>query len=145
MKVSDVITSKGSTEVFTIAPDAPISDLLDELAEHNIGALVVCEDERRLVGIVSERDVVRKLRGISDPTSQPVSSIMTTDVHTCAPEDSITAMLETMTNLRIRHVPVISEDGDLVALLSIGDAVKYRMQQLKFERDQLNQYVASAR
>ncbi|MGH1562222.1 CBS domain-containing protein [Mumia sp. DW29H23] len=145
MKVSDVITSKGSTEVFTITPDASISDLLDELGERNIGALVVSEDGSHVLGIVSERDVVRKLRGIEDPTSQRVSSIMTTDVHTCTPEDPITAMLEIMTNERIRHVPVLDEEEQLVALLSIGDAVKYRMQQLQFERDQLNQYVASAR
>src|ERR671921_2640869 len=98
MKVSDVVSSKGSTEVFTIAPDAPVSALLDELGERNIGALVVSEDGTHVLGIVSERDVVRKLRGVGDPTSQPVSSIMTTDVHTCGPDDSITAMLEIMTN-----------------------------------------------
>ncbi|WP_370618509.1 CBS domain-containing protein [Mumia sp. Pv 4-285] len=145
MKVSDVITSKGSTEVFTIGPDAPVSELLDELGERNIGALVVSDDGTHVLGIVSERDVVRKLRGIADPTTERVSSIMTADVHTCTPDDSITAMLEIMTNERIRHVPVIDEDEALVALLSIGDAVKFRMQQLQFERDQLNEYVASAR
>lgn len=145
MKVSDVVTSKGSTEVFTIAPDAPVSALLDELDARNIGALVVSEDGTHVAGIVSERDIVRKLRSAGDPLAQPVSSIMTSEVHTCGPDDSIGALLEIMTNERIRHVPVVDEDEVLVAILSIGDAVKFRMQQLQFERDQLNQYVASAR
>lgn len=141
MRVHDVLTSKGSSTVYTIRPDATISDLLDELAEHNVGALVVSSDGSTMLGIVSERDVVRMLRNVDDPRSVAVSQIMTTDVSVCAPEDSLTSLMVTMTEQRVRHVPVLHE-GQLIGVLSIGDAVKHRMEQLEFERDQLNNYVA---
>lgn len=141
MRVSDVLTSKGSDEVVTVTPDASIADLLDLLAEHNIGALVVSRDGNTIEGIVSERDIVRKLRGVDSPQSLTVSAIMTSDVVTCTPDDEVTALMNLMTERRFRHVPVISDDR-LAGVVSIGDAVKARMAQLKFERDQLNQYVA---
>lgn len=145
MRVSDVISSKGNDAIFTVRPDASISELLDVLAEHNVGALVVSEDGETLAGIVSERDVVRKLRGVDKPNEQPVSSIMTAadDLRTCTPADSFAMLMNLMTEHRVRHVPVL-EDERLIAVVSIGDAVKYRMGKLEFERDQLNEYVASA-
>ncbi|KHL17018.1 CBS domain protein [Mumia flava] len=145
MKVSDIVSSKGSTEVFTIRPDASVSDLLDVLAEHNIGALIVSEDGDHVLGIVSERDIVRKLRGVPEPGTQTVEAIMTTDVHSCQPGDDIGVLMSIMTDRRIRHIPVLDEEGALTALLSIGDVVKFRTEQLEFERDQLNEYVAQAR
>lgn len=143
MRVNDVIASKGDTAIYTIAPEATVGDLLDDLAEHNVGALVVSTDGETMLGIVSERDVVRKLRGLDDPRTRSVGEIMTSDVFTCGPDDPFTRLLELMTEHRIRHVPVL-DDGRLVGVLSIGDAVKLRMEQLKFERDQLSEYVASA-
>ncbi len=141
MRVSDVLSSKGSATIFTIRPEASISELLDALAEHNVGALVVSSDGTTMLGIVSERDVVRKLRDVDEPRSVTVEEIMTADVRVCAPEDSFGSLMTVMTELRVRHVPVL--DGDeLVGVLSIGDAVKYRMDQLEFERDQLNNYVS---
>jgi CBS domain-containing protein len=143
MRVSDgdVLSSKGSAEIFTIRPDATVSELLDALAEHNVGALVVSSDGASMLGIVSERDIVRKLRDVDEPRSATVESIMTSDVRVCAPDDSFGSLMSVMTELRVRHVPVL--DGDqLVGVLSIGDAVKYRMDQLEFERDQLNNYVS---
>ena len=141
MRVHDVLTSKGSTTVHTIAPDATVRDLLEVLADRNIGALIVSVDGQTMLGIVSERDIVRKLRDVDDARSRPVSDIMTTDVHVCAPDDSFAGLMAIMTEHRVRHVPVL-DDGRLVGVLSIGDAVKHRMEQLEFERDQLSSYVA---
>ena len=142
MRVNDVLTSKGSDEVFTISPDASITQLLDQLAEHNIGALIVRATGGELVGIVSERDIVRKLRGVQDPHSATVAQIMSEQIHSCSPDTPLAELTATMTRYRVRHVPVLDE-GRLVGLVSIGDAVKYRMEQLEFERDQLEQYVQS--
>jgi len=141
MQVRDVLASKGSSAVFTIRPDATVSDLLEAFAEHNIGALVVSVDGHTMLGVVSERDVVRKLRTVVDARSATVDSIMSTDVHVCAPDDSFSSLMSVMTEHRVRHVPVL-EDGDVVGVLSIGDAVKQRLSELEFERDQLNRYVA---
>ena len=141
MRVSDVLSSKGSGEIYSIRPDATMTELLDALAEHNVGAMVVSHDGTSMLGIVSERDVVRKLRDFDEPRSVTVEQIMTTDVRVCAPDDSFGSLMAVMTEHRVRHVPVL--DGEtLVGVLSIGDAVKYRMDQLEFERDQLNNYVS---
>jgi CBS domain-containing protein len=141
MRVSDVLASKGSDAVFTIRPDSTVRELLDVLAELNVGALVVSEDGKGLLGIVSERDIVRKLRDVESARDMTVGDIMTTDVQLCAPEDSFGGLMAIMTEHRVRHIPVV-DDGVLVGVVSIGDAVKYRMEQLEFERDQLNNYVA---
>lgn len=141
MRVSDVLSSKGSSTIYTIRPEATMSELLDALAEHNVGALVVSNDGSTMLGIVSERDVVRKIRDFDDLKRVTVEQIMTSDVRVCAPEDSFGSLMAIMTEHRVRHVPVL--DGDqLVGVLSIGDAVKQRMDQLEFERDQLNNYVS---
>ncbi|MDX6276242.1 MAG: hypothetical protein QOJ72_370 [Nocardioidaceae bacterium] len=141
MRVSDVLASKGSGAVFTIRPEASVRDLLDQLAEHNVGAMIVSDDGHTMLGIVSERDIVRKLRDADNARDMTVDSIMTTDVRVCAPDDSFKSLMQVMTEHRVRHVPVL-DDGELVGMLSIGDAVKHRMEQLEFERDQLNKYVA---
>jgi CBS domain-containing protein len=141
MRVSDVLASKGSGAVFTIRPEASVRDLLDQLAERNVGAMVVSDDGHTMLGIVSERDIVRKLRDADNARDMTVDSIMTTDVRVCAPDDSFKSLMQVMTEHRVRHVPVL-DDGKLVGMLSIGDAVKHRMEQLEFERDQLNKYVA---
>ena len=141
MRVHDVLTSKGSTTVHTIAPDATIRELLEVLAERNIGALVVSSDGSTMLGIVSERDIVRKLRDVEHARDMAVSEIMTTDVRTCSPDDSFGSLMAIMTEHRVRHVPVLDDDR-IVGVLSIGDAVKHRMEQLEFERDQLSNYVA---
>ena len=141
MRVHDILTSKGSAEVFTIAPDATVRELLDVLAERDIGALVVSDDGASMLGIVSERDIVRKLRDVPNARDAAVADIMTTDVRVCSPEDPFADLMAVMTEHRVRHVPVL-DDGRLVGVLSIGDAVKHRMEQLEFERDQLSNYVA---
>ncbi len=141
MRVSDVLSSKGSSTIYTIRPEATMSELLEALAEHNVGALVVSDDGTTMLGIVSERDVVRKIRDFDNLKSVTVEQIMTSDVQVCAPDDSFGSLMAIMTEHRVRHVPVL--DGDqLVGVLSFGDAVKQRMDQLEFERDQLNNYVS---
>mgnify|MGYP003546768762 FL=1 len=141
MRVRDVLTAKGSSAVFTISSDATIEQLLDSLAEHNVGALIVSSDGQTLTGIVSERDIVRKLLGVQSPRSVLVNQIMSTDVQVASPEESFGALMAAMTEHRVRHIPIIEEE-QIVGLVSIGDAVKFRMDQLEFERDQLTNYVS---
>ena len=140
MKINDVINAKPSHEVVTIGPDATVRELIALLAEHNVGALVVSEDGERVTGIVSERDVVRRLHADEAVLDTVVRDIMTADVRTCAAEDGLTDLMQTMTQHRIRHVPVVA-DGRLTGIISIGDVVKSRIGELEFERDQLDSYV----
>ena len=140
MRISDVVSSKPSGQVVTISPDATVRDLLALLAEHNIGAVVVSTDGRAVDGIVSERDVVRRLHQDDAVLDGSVSSIMTRDVRTCEPHTSVDDLRVMMTERRIRHVPVVS-DGSLTGIISIGDVVKSSLDQLQFERDQLDSYV----
>lgn len=141
MKIADVLTRKAIAEVVTIASTATVRDLLGVLAEHGIGACVVSSDGTSVAGIVSERDVVRRLHENDALLAAEVSSIMTAEVETCAPEATIDEILGIMTKRRIRHMPVVSPDGALVGIVSIGDLVKHRIDQLAFERDQLEAYV----
>lgn len=140
MRIQDVIQGKGSQAVVTIRPDATVRELVALLAEHNVGALVVSEDGERVAGIVSERDVVRRLHAEDAVLDATVSTIMTADVRTCAAQDGLTDLMQTMTEHRIRHVPVVA-DGRLTGIISIGDVVKNRIGELEFERDQLDSYV----
>jgi CBS domain-containing protein len=140
MKISDVIRGKSSAEVITIDPDASVRDLLALLAERNIGAVIVRSGDSGFDGIVSERDVVRKLNGNDSVLDAPVREIMTSVVHTCEPGHDVDELMAQMTEHRIRHVPVVDKD-ELVAVISIGDVVKSRITQLTFERDQLDSYV----
>jgi CBS domain-containing protein len=141
MRIADLIARKGSA-VLTVPPDAPVSNLLEVLAERNVGAAVVCEGDR-LAGIVSERDVVRHLhqRGAS-LLDAPVSEIMTTVVATCRFEDDVQTLSRTMTERRIRHIPVVDEQERLTGIVSIGDVVKSRIDQLEEHRNQLEAYIS---
>ena len=143
MRISEVIAAKASQEVITIAPDATVRDLLRLLAQHNVGALIVSTDGTSVDGIVSERDIVRRLNDREHVLESPVSSIMTTEVHTCEPHQRINELMQAMTERRIRHVPVL-KGGRLIGIISIGDVVKSRMSELEFERDQLDSYVHTA-
>jgi CBS domain-containing protein len=143
MRINQVLAGKGSSEVVTVPPDASVRELIGMLAEHNIGALVVSGDGARVDGIVSERDVVRRLHEDEQVLDSPVSAIMTADVHTCEGDQPITSLMAVMTKQRVRHVPVV-KDGRLAGIVSIGDVVKSRMSELEFERDQLDSYVHGA-
>jgi CBS domain-containing protein len=140
MLISDVIRSKGDM-VVTVAPDETVKTLVGMLDEHKIGALVVSSDGTSIGGIVSERDVVRRLhRDGAAVLDQKVSEIMTADVRTCAPEDNLEDTARTMTELRVRHLPVVADDR-LIAIISIGDVVKHRIGELQDERQQLVDYI----
>jgi CBS domain-containing protein len=140
MRISDVIRRKGDT-VVTLRPDATVRGLLEALEQNHIGAVVVSDDGSRVSGIVSERDVVRHLHtdgvGVLD---QSVAMIMTSDVQTCSPEDGLDELARVMTEHRVRHIPVVV-DGKLVAIVSIGDIVKGRIDELQTERDHLVGYI----
>ena len=140
MKINDVIRGKASNDVVTITQDSTVRDLLALLAEHNIGAVIVSADGQAVDGIVSERDVVRKLNGNDAVLDGSVQEIMTSVVQTCEPGHDVDELMAQMTEHRIRHVPVL-DNGRLVGVISIGDVVKSRITQLTFERDQLDSYV----
>ena len=140
MRISDVLRSKGST-VATVDPGLTVSGLVAELAKHNVGAMVVVANGQ-VVGIVSERDVVRQIhaRG-ANLLNAKVSEIMTSSVFTCLPTDSVNSLEQTMTERRIRHMPVVV-DGELAGIVSIGDVVKSRIGELESDREQLESYIA---
>jgi CBS domain-containing protein len=139
VRISDVLKNKGSG-VLTVAPDMTVSDLLAVLATRNIGAMVVVDPDGP-VGIVSERDVVRKLHEFGvDLLSRPISEIMTAQMITCTPADSVDSLSVLMTTNRVRHVPVI-EDGRLAGIVSIGDVVKTRMEELQVQQEHLEAYI----
>jgi CBS domain-containing protein len=140
MRISDVLASKPSSQVVTIGPDSTVRELLGLLAEHNVGAVVVSGDGESVDGIVSERDIVRRLHDDESVLDGAVSAIMTGDVETCEPSTTVDDLRVVMTERRIRHVPVVT-DGRLSGIISIGDVVKSSLDQLQFERDQLDSYV----
>jgi CBS domain-containing protein len=145
VNISDILRHKAAAEsdgggVVTIAPSETVTTLLAMLAEHNVGALVVVKDDE-VAGIVSERDIVRRIaeRG-AQMLDANVEQIMSTSVVSCASKDKVDSVAETMTERRIRHMPVI-DDGQLVGIVSIGDVVSSRIRQLETDRGQLEQYI----
>ena len=139
MRIADILRSKGSA-VATVTETTTVSGLLTELAVHNIGAMVVVGPEG-VLGMVSERDVVRKLheRG-PDLLRHEVKDIMSSVVVSCTPDDHIDDLSALMTNNRVRHVPVL-HDGRLVGIVSIGDVVKNRMEELQAAHQHLQAYI----
>ena len=142
MRINQLLGSKAG-DVVTVPPAATVRELVALLAEHNIGALVVSADGSSVDGIVSERDVVRRLHDDESVLDAEVSTIMSHPVRTCEGSDTVNELMALMTERRFRHVPVVQDDR-LVGIVSIGDVVKSRMSELEFERDQLDSYVQSA-
>ena len=144
MRISDVLRSKGS-DVVTISGSAQVADLVALLKEKGIGAVVVVDDAAPdvIAGIVSERDVVRRLAdGTEGLLTGTVGELMTAQVHTCSGADELHDVALKMTERRIRHLPVV-QDGRLVSIVSIGDVVKARLGELQSERDALEGYINS--
>lgn len=143
MKISDILRYKGSS-VVTVTPSESVRAVIRVLAEHNIGALVVADGDR-VAGIISERDIVRRLdergEGILD---LPASELMTATVVTCRRDDDLNRVASDMTELRVRHMPVL-DDGRLTGIVSIGDVVAGRIRQLEQDRGQLEQYITQGR
>ncbi len=138
MNVDGILRAKGAN-VVTIRPDASVGQLVDGLREERIGAMVVSEDGRTVLGIVSERDVVR---GLADRGPRildaPVAELMTRQVFSCTPQDSVKHVMAEMTKRRIRHLPVIT-DGALAGIVSIGDVVKNRLEEMETETNVLRE------
>lgn len=141
MRISEVVQSKGAG-VVTTSPATTVAGLLALLAEKGIGSVVIIDEAAAIAGIVSERDVVRHLhRSGSGVLDAPVSSIMTASVITIHRDDDLESVARTMTENRVRHLPVVDDDNRLVGLVSIGDIVKTRIDHLQAERDQLMAYI----
>ncbi|WP_319437409.1 CBS domain-containing protein [Mycobacterium sp. RTGN5] len=139
MRIADILRTKGAA-VATVTETTTVTGLLAELVIHNIGAMVVVGADG-VVGIVSERDVVRKLHDHGpELLRSSVSDIMSKILVTCTPEDQIDDLSALMTNNRVRHVPVMQGDR-LVGIVSIGDVVKHRMEQLQSEQEHLQAYI----
>jgi CBS domain-containing protein len=140
MNVESVLNSKGST-VVTARPETPITAIAKLLTEARIGAVVISADNTRVEGILSERDIVNAVaaRG-EEALSLPASALMTRNVVTCAPEDHVADLMAVMTEKRIRHLPVVDE-GALAGIISIGDVVRCRVQEISAEAEALRTYV----
>jgi CBS domain-containing protein len=144
MRINDVLRAKGA-QVVTVTPDTTVRRLLAILAEHRIGAVVVSCDGIAVDGIVSERDIVQALasRGAA-VMSEPVTAIYTAGVHTVTPQTPIEEVMRMMTERRVRHAPVVV-DGSLQGIVSIGDVVKIRIDELETERTALTEYITGTR
>jgi len=143
MNVEAILRGKGRA-VATIRPDQTVTAVLAALRDRNIGALVVSEDGEAVDGIISERDIVH---GLADHGSQllslNVAELMTRPVTTCDPDDSVADLMAEMTNRRIRHLPVV-RDGRLAGIVSIGDLVKNRLDEIEYEASSLRSFIAGA-
>ena len=144
MRISDLLRVKG-TQTVTVPPDMRVRGLLAVLAEHQIGAVVVSVNGTSVEGIASERDIVRALaqRGAA-VLSEPVTAIYTAEVRTVTPQTSLEEVMRMMTVHRIRHAPVMA-DGGLQGIVSIGDVVKSRIDELESERAALTGYITGTR
>ena len=143
MQVAQILKTKGRT-VTTVAPELRIAEVIDMLSRLRIGAVLVTRGESEVAGILSERDVIH---GLADHGARlfemRVSEIMTKDVVTCTPDNTIDEIMREMTNRRVRHIPVL-EDGRLCGIISIGDVVKNRLEELSAESDMLRNYIVGA-
>jgi CBS domain-containing protein len=143
MTVKAILESKGDN-VVTIEPTASLAAAVKILADRRIGALIIFGADRRVVGIVSERDIVRALAERGDVAlDEPVGQVMTRKVVTCTSGETIAAIMERMTAGKFRHVPVV-EDGQLLGIVSIGDVVKYRLHEIEHESAALRDYIQTA-
>lgn len=144
MRVATILEDKGSN-VATISGGATLAEAAGELRLRGVGALVVSTDGRTIEGIVSERDLVRRLaeKG-AQSLDEPVSSVMTAEVRTCSPSDTCDDLMRVMTEHRTRHLPVVV-DGRLSGIISIGDVVKHRVNELEEESEALHDYITTGR
>lgn len=143
MTVRQVLAEKGG-DVITIGPERTLADAAALLAARKIGAVVVCRDGAAVVGILSERDIIRALARKGEGTlSDHVSAHMTAEVVTCSPDADMGHLMRVMTQGKFRHVPVV-EAGRLVGIVSIGDVVKRRLAEIEAEHEALREYIATA-
>ena len=143
MNVEHILSDKGR-EVLTVAPDRTLMEAARTLSEKRIGAVVVSDPGNPVLGILSERDIVRAVAANGAAAlNEPVSRYMTGKVVTCTSRSAINDLMETMTTGKFRHVPVV-EDGRLLGIVSIGDIVKFRVAEIEGESQALREYIATA-
>lgn len=143
MIVAQVLKAKGNHQVETIAPEATVADAAKKLAKLRIGALVVADATGAMLGIVSERDLVRVMAESGAASlNHSIASLMTTKVQTCTLTDQVAKVMQTMTNGRFRHMPVV-DGGKMTGLISIGDVVKARMSEIEMENAALADWIKS--
>ena len=143
MIIKSILAAKGGN-VISIEPTASLEAAVKMLAQHRIGALLVLGPDRRVVGIISERDVVRVLaEREAGVLAEPLSQVMTRKVVTCSPSDSVGVLMELMTVGKFRHLPVIEHD-QVIGIISIGDVVKHRLQEIEQESAALRDYIQTA-
>ncbi len=142
MIVDHILQSKGA-KVHTIRAEAKVAEAIRVLNDENIGAVVVVDANDAVIGILSERDVIRSMKGdAATVLFSPVSSYMTSSVFTCTPDSAIDEVMQHMTNRRIRHMPVL-RDGKLAGVISIGDVVKRKIEETEGEAAALREYIAT--
>lgn len=145
MNVQSILTVKG-TDVTTVSPDVSLAQAAADLRDRGVGALVVSSDGSTIAGIISERDVVRAIAAHgASALGRTVASAMSAQVITCTAEDSVESLMASMTDRRIRHLPVVDRGGLLAGIVSIGDIVKQRLGQLESENQALHEYVHQGR
>jgi CBS domain-containing protein len=143
MNVKAILSAKGGG-VVTIEPNVTLEAAATVLAKHRIGALVVLGADQRVIGILSERDIVRSLAELgASALAMPLAQVMTRKVVTCSESETVAAIMELMTTGKFRHVPVIEQDR-MVGIISIGDVVKYRLTEIETESAALRDYIRSA-
>lgn len=143
MAVAHILRQKG-TSVVTVEPSDSVQTIVDILARHRIGAVVVVDGAGGIAGIVSERDVVRAMAGNAGAVvTKTAKDLMTAKVLTCSPHDSEAELMQLMTEHRIRHLPVVA-NGRVAGMISIGDVVKLRIESMQAEADHMKSYIASA-
>ena len=132
MRITDILGEKG-VEVHTALPWVTVADAARRLTDAEVGALVVCDSEKKIRGIISERDIVRAVaqRGAA-ALEETVEAVMTHDVHTCTQQETVARAMALMTRFRYRHLPVV-DAGRLVGMISIGDLVKHRVREMEME------------
>ena len=143
MTVKTILSAKGG-DVISIEPTATLETAVETLAKHRIGALLVLGPDRRVIGILSERDIVRVLgeQG-ADVLAQPLAQVMTRNVVICGQTETVSTIMERMTTGKFRHVPVVEQD-QVVGIISIGDVVKHRLHEIESESQALREYILTA-
>jgi CBS domain-containing protein len=139
-KVSSVLKHKGH-EVVTVAPNQTVTAIVKVLTQHRIGAVPVVDEQGQIIGIISERDIIRGMAQHADAVlTLAADRLMSRDVKTCSSEDQLDDLMEVMTRQRIRHLPVVA-DGALHGIVSIGDVVKQRLEEVQSEAEELRNYI----
>lgn len=142
MLVTQIFRQKAAHRIITVVPETTVGEAVELMKEEHIGALMVMGDDNALAGILSERDVVRALPDYgADLLGLPVGELMTSPVETCGPNAHVDEIMQTMTARHFRHMPVL-DDGNLIGMISIGDVVKSRLDELETESIHMHNYIA---